>query len=179
MRKILMVGEFNTITQNIYRSLLGKFYVQFCPADKRLFDQMYRLMSPELTLVSLVGMEEDGKSVLARIKEKYSEMPALCVGNQEELGMFESELAGKQFSKLVRPVTIREIAEGIYRVLNHQTVGEAVHSAKTDRRKRILLVDDSAIQLRTMKGLLQNQYDVDMAISGQEAMTLIKKMYRI
>lgn len=175
MRKILMVGEFNTITQNIYRSLLGKFYVQFCSVDKRLFDQMYRLMSPELTLVSLVGMEEDGRSVLARIKEKYSEMPVLCVGNQEELGMFESELAGRQFSKLVRPVTIREIVEGIHQALNHQPVSEAIYSAKTDRRKRILLVDDSAIQLRTMKGLLQNQYDVDMAISGQEAMTLIKK----
>lgn len=175
MKKVLMVGEFNSITENIYRSLLGKFYVQFCPTDEEIFDQMYQLMSPELALVSLVGMKEEGKSVLARMKEKHSKMPVLCVGNPAELSMFESELAEKQFSKLVRPVTIREITEGIYQLLNVPIGGGMLSSAKANRRKRILLVDDSAIQLRTMKGLLQSDYDVDMAISAQEAMTLIYK----
>lgn len=175
MKKVLMVGEFNSITQNIYRSLLGRFCVQFCPVNKEMFEQMHQLLTPDLALVSLVGMKEDGKAVLDCMRDKHAKLPVLCVGNPEELSIFESEFAEKQFSRLVRPVTIREIAEGIYKVLNNQAVGGVISPTRPNRRKRILLVDDSAIQLRTMKGLLQTDYDVDMATSAKEAMTLIYK----
>ncbi|MCM1044496.1 MAG: response regulator [Candidatus Gastranaerophilales bacterium] len=42
-------------------------------------------------------------------------------------------------------------------------------------RKKILLVDDAAIQLRTMQSMLKKNYDVMMATSGQEAVRVIRK----
>lgn len=41
--------------------------------------------------------------------------------------------------------------------------------------KKILLVDDSVIQLRMIKGILQNDYEVMMVTSGPEAMELLGK----
>lgn len=41
--------------------------------------------------------------------------------------------------------------------------------------KRILLIDDSAIQLRMMRGILQEDYEVMMATSGMEGIKIINK----
>ncbi len=42
-------------------------------------------------------------------------------------------------------------------------------------KKRILVVDDNGTALRTMKAMLQDVYEVDLAISGAQAMTSIGK----
>ncbi len=42
-------------------------------------------------------------------------------------------------------------------------------------RKSILLIDDNAIQLRALKGVLADDYDVQMATSGLKAVELIRK----
>ena len=42
-------------------------------------------------------------------------------------------------------------------------------------RKLILLVDDDGMQLRTLNGMLKDNYDIRMATSGMQALTLIGK----
>ena len=42
-------------------------------------------------------------------------------------------------------------------------------------RKRILVVDDNGTALRTMKAMLEDRYEVALAISGAQAMTSIGK----
>lgn len=42
-------------------------------------------------------------------------------------------------------------------------------------KPRILLVDDNAIQIRSLKGALQSHYDVAMATSGREAIRMIER----
>ena len=41
-------------------------------------------------------------------------------------------------------------------------------------KKKIMLIDDNAIQLRTLKGILCDTYDVEMVTSGVKAIKLIK-----
>ena len=41
--------------------------------------------------------------------------------------------------------------------------------------KRILLIDDSMIQLRILQGLLRNKYETVMATSGLEGLSLAKE----
>ncbi len=175
MRKILMIGHFNSISQNIYRSLLNRFCVQFCPPEEELLDEMYPFMMPEVVLVILVGMSEEERAVFACLEKQQSSAPVICVGNNEELGRFEEELSKQQIVQLVRPVTIREIIDSIFRVLHIGSAGSTFMLEDPDRRKRILLIDDSAVQLRTLRDVLKGSYDVDMAKSGQEAMKLIRK----
>ncbi len=171
MKKILMIGHFNSISQNIYRSLLNRFHVQFCPPEEELLDELYQLMRPELVLMTLVGMREEEKTVFTCLEGERA--PVVCVGNREELGMFQEELSRQQIAKLVRPVTIREIIECIYHLLKIHPSDSAFALEEQNRRKRILLIDDSAVQLRVMRDLLKGSYDVDLAKSGQEAMKLI------
>lgn len=173
MRKIMMLGQFNSLTQNIYRSLMNRFHVQFCPPDEELLSQMYPMLMPELVFISLVGMSEEHRSILVWLTENCPTTPAICVGNREELDIFEQELSGQQFVRMIRPVTIRDMIEKIYSQLGI-SMDKAASINRRNRRRRILLIDDSAIQLRTMRELLKREYDVDMAKSGQEAMNRIR-----
>lgn len=44
-------------------------------------------------------------------------------------------------------------------------------------RKRILLIDDDPVQLRAIKGMLSESYDVQMATSGIKAVEMIRKSF--
>ena len=48
-------------------------------------------------------------------------------------------------------------------------------AAVPDLRKRILVVDDNAILLRTAKEMLDEQYQVSIAISGEQAFNSISR----
>ena len=46
-----------------------------------------------------------------------------------------------------------------------------------DRRKKIMLVDDSGIYLRMMKGLLDEEYDIIMTTSGLKAISMVHEKH--
>ena len=46
-----------------------------------------------------------------------------------------------------------------------------------DRRKKIMLVDDSGIYLRMMKGLLDEEYDIIMSTSGLKAISMVHEKH--
>ena len=47
--------------------------------------------------------------------------------------------------------------------------------SETDGKKKILLVDDNAIQLRTLRSILVPDYEVLLASSGQDALKVMQK----
>ena len=46
----------------------------------------------------------------------------------------------------------------------------------TDGKYTVLLIDDSGLVLRSMKDILQNEYDVKIAISGKLALKMIPEI---
>ena len=52
---------------------------------------------------------------------------------------------------------------------------EAEERKESSGKKRILVVDDNGTTLRTMKAMLEDQYEVSIAVSGAQAMTSIGK----
>ena len=61
--------------------------------------------------------------------------------------------------------------------LNEKKVEKDAADEKREQsgKKRILVVDDNGTALRTMKAMLEEYYDVALAISGAQAMTSIGK----
>lgn len=57
------------------------------------------------------------------------------------------------------------------------TVDENVYSNANENtgKKMILLIDDAAIQLRAMNGILNEKYAVKMATSGEQAIKILQK----
>ena len=98
------------------------------------------------------------------------------MGTTGELDILKEFIESAQFTKVVRPVNNDKILDTICSLLDVTYDDETITVIQeTDDRKTILLVDDSGIQLRALNDMLKVKYDVQMATSGMQALTLIGK----
>ena len=89
------------------------------------------------------------------------------IGTQEELDTIIGKKADYVAQMYTRPVDLAELIKRL------QKEGEAVDKLK--EFKSILIVDDDATALRSMKSLLSTRYKILVASSGMNAITILAK----
>lgn len=195
MRTIYQIGKMNDSTLKLNSSLSDDFDVQLCPEYIEILRGMLETEEPDLIVISLSGMEQSHAEIFTELKFGYFHIPVICIGTQEERKIFDRFIGSGQFQGVDSSVSGRELVDIInsrlaagnagspkVKAFNVQVepeeFGKPEKSEKTEKpggKKKILLVDDNAIQLRSLKANLQNQYEVSMAISGAEAIAMIGK----
>lgn len=176
MKKVFLVGKLNTETKMMH-DVMSQFYqMQLCSDNPELVEGMIRMSPPDLILINVKEMTAAQEDIFAYIHGNYPNHPVICIGTEEELGLFRKYLDEEQFEEMYRPVRMQKIVRRINDILHIQQLKEHEEAKEIRRkRKRIFLIDDSAIQLRMMKGLLDKEYIVDMAKSGVEAVELMQR----
>lgn len=178
MKNILLVGKLNNALKELNAFLSRRFHVQICSESTVVLDGMMKIVHPDLVLISLIGNYNVDTSMFFKLSDAYEDIPVLTIGTKEECKNFLKYYESDQFENLVRPVENSVILSAIYEKLKlgPAPVEEPMEEKKDkDERKRILVVDDSGVALRTMKAMLAPRYDVAVAISGAQAMTSIGK----
>lgn len=105
----------------------------------------------------------DKQQELCYFKDKVIEedIPVFIIGTYENIKSVEKMLPKHLIQKeFVRPFDAADI---------FNTVDEAIIERKSGKRKKILVVDDSGITLRNVKGWLEDKYQVILANSGAMA----------
>lgn len=103
------------------------------------------------------------KAALNYIKDKIVEedIPLFVIGNSEELSTIERIVPRHLFQQeFLRPINVNELVE---------VVDEFVKKNSADKKRKILVVDDSGTMLRSVKGWLEGSYQVALANSGAMA----------
>ncbi|MDE6915700.1 MAG: response regulator [Lachnospiraceae bacterium] len=177
MKKILLIGKLNSVVKETNQFLAQYFHVQLCSENANVLEGMMKIVSPDLVLISLIGAYDIDASMFYMLSDKYPQIPVLTIGTKEESGRFFQYYEERQFENLIRPVENTLIMEAICRRIGldeHQVEQEAAAEKKeTAEKKRILVVDDNGTALRTMKVMLEERYEVSVAVSGAQAMTSI------
>lgn len=173
MKKILFVGKFNSIIED-NNFLKEIFDVQICVDNAQMVKGLLKLKHPELLVVSLVGISADAEEIFKEIKGNYPKLPVVCIGSDEDVKLHINRISTSQFTTIITPVNKEQILNTICKVLD-VTCDDDVTIDNKDGKKSILLVDDSTIQLRALNELLKEKYEVRMATSGMQALTLIGK----
>ncbi|MBQ9632322.1 MAG: response regulator [Lachnospiraceae bacterium] len=127
---------------------------------------------PSIVLIYLDRDAGDITEFLVFVKDRLIEdrdgVRLFLVGNEEELEaaqrILPSRLTAGVFS---RPLNVKDLVERLNELV--ENVGES------DRRKRILVVDDDATMLRVLKLWLSDHYQVYMANSGMNALSLLAR----
>ncbi len=176
MRELLLVGKFNTYFHDLSDELESMFQVQACIDDADMMRDMIKLRSPDGIVLCMIGMGKEHNRIFAELQYNYRHIPVICVGTDAERARFQEYMNGRQFKELERETKCTGMAEEIVKLTGFRDAAEQkdAHSA-VKRRKSILLVDDNAIQLRTISNLLSDKYDVRLATSGMKAMMQIGK----
>ena len=179
MKKILLIGKFNTVVNDTNQFLSQYFHVQLCSEKAGVLEGMLKIVNPDLIVISLVGAYDIDASIFYMLSEQYAQIPVLTIGTKEESGRFFKYYEGEQFENLIRPVENSIIMEAVCRRLGmeEERAGQEARQENSAHRgkKRILVVDDNGMALRTMKAMLQDIYEVALAVSGAQAMTSIGK----
>lgn len=178
MKKILLIGKLNAVVKETNKFLSQFFHVQICTENTGVLEGMLKIVNPDLVLINLVGAYDIDTSIFFMLSDQYASTPVLTIGTKEESRAFFKYYEGSQFENLIRPVENTAIMEAVCRRLGldaAQVKEEAEERKENTGKKRILVVDDNGTALRTMKAMLEEHYDVAIAVSGAQAMTSIGK----
>ncbi len=201
MKKVLLVGQFTARFREINKSLTGKYEVRASVNKLEIFKGMFKLNKPDIVVMLLQDLDETNESLFRELKKEYKDIPVVYTGIDLEDEKTPKYLLSKQFEYIEEPYTVEQLMEKIEYMLEKdiseeesiELSGKESAEEKTEEqketedkvsaerkiykneteRKTILVVDDSGIFLRMMKGLLEEKYDVIITTSGLKAITLV------
>lgn len=197
MKKLLLVGQFTDHFRKINKSLTEKYEVRACVNKLEIFKGMFKLNKPDIVVMLLQGLDETNEALLKELKKEYKDIPVVCAGIDLEDEKMLKYLLAKQFEHIKEPYTVEELIEKIeYALIKDISEEENQEAAEKETeedkkavddktpiekklpdseegKKSILVVDDSGIFLRMMKGLLEEKYDVIVTTSGLKAITIV------
>lgn len=178
MKKVFLIGKLNSVIKNINKVLQKHFQIQLTSENPEVLRGMLEMEKPDIILFCLIDMQEGRENIFKELEKRSIMVPVVCLGSKEDIDLYRDYIDRGGYEVLLRPVTTTEITKKMYELLGiKDSDGTKVIRQKDDmeQRKTILLIDDSAVQLRMMKGLLTDKYDVEMAKSAEAAMSCIEK----
>ncbi len=176
MKKVLLIGKMNDTVNDLNAFLSRYFYMQLCSENKKVTLSMLKVFDPDLILISLIGAEFE-PVIFNKITTDHKDVPVLTLGTESEQEKYFKYYEGEQYHSLIRPLENTVVFEKICERLSliPQVVMEEATKYEDSDKKRILIVDDNAQTLRSIKSMLEDDYDVTLANSGMKAMTAIGK----
>ncbi len=166
---IVYIGEDNKVNNELYQLFNWRFRVIYYNKTKDVPVEHLEEDAPALIVVSMLGKSIDFNELFHGFEEKCPEIPVVTISTKEEYVLYEKYYENKQFHSIMRPVTGKRIIEICRAVMDGKAYVEGDELAE-DRKKHILVVDDNAMVLRNIKGILEERYSVAVAPSGFHAL---------
>ncbi len=128
-------------------------------------------VNADIFVVYLHGEKKAFDDVLEFVKSKKQQNTEICVyliGSELEISAARNVIPNALVSAIfTRPVNVGEFVSRLE--------ADSQDGIKQGGRKRILVVDDDSVALRAMNNWLSKKYEVLMANSGMNAITLLSK----
>lgn len=177
MKKVLLVGELNEIVRSLNECLADDFQVQLCSEELANVQAMVRIVKPELIIICQIGVEEIDSAIFTWIREKCAGIPVLGITTSDAWKQCRDFYKEEQFDVLFRPVAKDELLKKCHGLFGGKGEKGLGHKMADNHRqkKKIMIVDDSALLLRSMKSMLERYYDICLAKSGEQALKMIPK----
>lgn len=174
MKKVFFIGKFNKTFESMHYYLRGYFNIQICVPNLDMVKGMLKMNQPDAILISMIDMNREHVGIFDKIYQTYAQIPVVCVGSHNEQMHFDEYMSRSQFKMLTRPIENEKVLEEICKVLRleYDPIRKTV-DGEEKKLKRVLLVDDNAFQIRVLSSILQERYEVQLATSGMEALTII------
>lgn len=177
MKKVLLVGELSEIARSLNECLSDNFQVQLCSEELTNVQAMVKIIKPDLIIICQIGVEKIDSSLFVWLQEKCSGTPVLGITTRDGWKQCRQFYKSEQFAVLFRPVAKNQLLEKCHELLGgyRYDQSERKEEDKNWRKKKIMLVDDSALLLRSMKSMLEKKYEICLAKSGEQALKRIPK----
>ncbi len=174
MKKVLLIGEKGDIARSLKECLEDDFQVQPCAEKLANVQALIRVVKPDLAIICHIGAAEIDREVFEWICANAPSLPILGIATNESWKKCRDFYQHSQFEILFRPVVKDDLLRKCHQMLQtDHTSSKRIPVGRGNDRRKILLVDDSAIMLRSMKSMLERYYDICLAKSGEQALRMI------
>ncbi len=180
MKKILLVGDFSDVYRSVGEAITGEYQVQFCPAEAETMHDMIKLSNPNLIVICMPGMEPVDKSIFNTLNGRWGTIPVLVISTRDNFENVKLLCDDKRYKARYIPIKNSEILSACHSIIDPEKVKDPEEDLvwfgkRPDRKKRrkVLVVDDAAIMLRSIKTMLEDEYDILLAKSGEKALKII------
>lgn len=185
-RRVLLIGKLNTVLRNLNELLEKTFMIQLCADDINLVKGMNKIFKPDIVIISTSEMDSEKTEIFDYYYGAYRKKPVIVVSIPEEIENYKGYFENDQFSLLLRPVGKKQLITrccemmGVTEKEVEEVKDEMVKNAVSRRNsnskdKIVMLVDDSAVALRSTKAMIDKKYKVLVATSGLKALEAMKK----
>ncbi len=167
---VVFIGEENKVNNELYQLFNWRFRVIYYNKMKDVPVEHLEEDDPALIIVSMLGKDMDFHTLFKEFMEKCPEIPVVTISTKEDSMVYEEYYENKQFHSILRPVTGKRIIEVCKAIMEGKAYTDGGEEFGEDRKKHILVVDDNAMVLRNIKGILEDRYSVAVAPSGFHAL---------
>lgn len=177
MKKVLLIGELNQTVSTVNNYLQNKFQTQICMDSLELVKGMTKVFEPDLAIVCLVGVGNLDNKILDFFANRKRTAPVLLIGTAEECRYYQQYYDCEQFDFITRPTSMSELMAKCLSVLQMENEPDMMVQVteEPEQKKRILVVDDSGILLRSVRAMLAEQYEVAVATDGKKALDAARR----
>ena len=176
MYKVLLLGKLDRTAEELYRCLCRHYYVQFCTETSETLQNMMRITRPNMVMVNAADQEAIPVKVFEFLDIYFHNTPVVVIGSKEVCDLYQDYYDRDNVVPLYRPITTSGVMEQCAKFFTDVKYDD-INNMKTDdeEQKHILVVDDSAVTLRSVKALLDRKYRISVATSGEMAIKTMQK----
>lgn len=175
MYRVLLLGRLDRTAEELYKCLYRNYHVQFCTETSETMQNMMRITKPDMVMVNASEKGKIPNSVFDFLNNFYLHLPVVVVGSREVCDAYAQYYNGDNIVPIYRSVSTTSILEQCAKILANGKYVDPNAKKEEVKLKHILVVDDSAVTLRSVKSLLDKKYRISVATSGEMA---IKSMQR-
>ena len=170
--KVFFSGEDNAVNNELYQLLNWQFQVSYYHhSQDETFDEIKQVKDFQ----KVVDKNHDAKDLLSYMKNECAEIPVILLGEKTEMQNLAGVCEGGQFHQVERPVNGKRVLEICKAVINGESYTESAATRDSNEKFHVLVVDDNAMMLRNIKGILDAKYSVAVAPSGSKAFAAMRK----
>ena len=166
MNNLLLIGKPNEDLVSLNEALADCYNVQYASENPSALAGVLKLAKPDVAVVLLVGLTEGYEAIFTMLDTSLPKVPVIMIGTMEEHMQFERFEREERYGILMRPFKNRDILDMVKKTIEEYSLMG---------KKRILVVDDDGLQLRNIKSILEDTYEISLANSGLKALTSMGK----
>ena len=170
--RILLIGS-DELMKECKKVLSDYFDIKTCGEDPIVVDGTMDIVEPELVIMNLSRNFFAG-DILKVIENKTIKPPLICMGRYYDEEKHKSSLTYLNAQLYLREAVDDALVKAIC-VKGKFDYGEVISkNQNAESKRKVLIIDDSPLYLRRIKGMLEDNYEIMIAPSGAVGLGILR-----